>query len=133
MNKSERQKVFEKFGGKCSYCGCELTGRWHVDHAQSLGRDSRYDSTKKKYVYKGTCQRPENDRPDNYMPACASCNITKRDMSIEDFKKWIQQTVEQLNKNHYNCYKFGKRFGLIKETGATVVFYFETYTLNPII
>lgn len=126
MSKEQRQKVFEMFGGKCAYCGCDLGKRWHVDHVQAMHRDSRYDKEKGKFVATGTCQHPENDREDNYMPACASCNISKSTMTVEKFKAWIQDSVRRLNTHNYNSYKFGKRYGLIQETGIEVKFYFET-------
>lgn len=126
MTKKQRQEVFDKYGGKCAYCGCELGKRWHADHLEALHRDSIYDKERRKYVLTGTCQHPENDRLENLMPSCASCNITKATCDLEAFRGYIQRTVESLNKNHYAAYKFAKRYGLIQETVKPVVFYFET-------
>ena len=126
MKQSVRQKVFDKYGGKCAYCGCDLPTRWHIDHANALHRNSFWCKERKKFITDGTCNHPENENFENYMPSCPSCNISKSTLSIEDFREWIQDGVRRLNDNHYNAYKFGKRFGLIKETGATVKFYFET-------
>lgn len=152
MNKADRQKVFDKFGGRCAYCGCDLSGkRWNVDHIEPVNR-----TTKTKpgyYVHKTTKERsenpggkwwlewervnpkrvfdkmlnPERDTFENSNPSCHSCNITKSTLSIERFRAYIQQTVESLNKNKYAAYKFAKRFGLIQETPKPVKFYFETY------
>lgn len=127
MTKKDRQRVFDKFGGRCAYCGCELGSRWHIDHANSLHRYSNYDKAKQKYIATGECRHPENHTEENFMPSCISCNITKSTYSIEEFREWIQQTVEALNKNHYNSYKFAKRYGLVQETVKPVVFYFETH------
>ncbi len=33
--KAIRKIVYEKFGGKCAYCGCDLDDKWQVDHAVS--------------------------------------------------------------------------------------------------
>lgn len=131
MTKTDRQKVFQMFDGRCAYCGCHLGNRWHVDHVEALHRNSRYDREKRKFVQDGTCQNPHNERPDNYMPSCISCNITKATLTIEKFREYIQQTVESLNNNRYAAYKFAKRFGLIQETPKPVVFYFETITTQP--
>lgn len=116
MNKKERQIVFNKFGGKCAYCGCELTKGWHVDHLEPLYRNLK----------KPGCMRPENENKDNLMPSCASCNNYKSTFGLETFRKEIGLLVERLNKT-YTQYKIAKRFGLIEETGIGVEFYFETF------
>jgi hypothetical protein len=126
MKKADRQKIFDKCNGRCAYCGCELPKGWHVDHLEALHRDSIYDKEKMKFVQTGTCQHPENDYFENYMPSCPSCNITKATLTLEKFRAYIQQTVESLNRNNYAAYKFAKRFGLIQETPKEVKFYFET-------
>ncbi len=128
MTKAQREQIRLKYGNKCAYCGCELNNRWHADHLEPLHRDSIYDKEKKKFVFAGTCQYPENEHFENYMPSCASCNITKSTMTLERFRTYIQQTVDSLNKNHYAAYKFAKRYGLVQETIKPVVFYFETQT-----
>ncbi len=43
MKKSDRIKIFEKYGGKCAYCGCDLTKSWHADHIKPIVRDSKFD------------------------------------------------------------------------------------------
>lgn len=57
MKKADRQKVFDKYGGKCAYCGCELINGWHVDHIEPIGRKYkreedcwRHTETKKKIL-----------------------------------------------------------------------------------
>ena len=76
-----------------------------------------------KWVYAG-CLNPENDCIENYTPACASCNINKHGMDIEEFRKAIETFVASLN-NYSVQYKIAKRFGLVKETQQPVTFYFE--------
>jgi len=125
LSKKQRQRIFDKFGGKCSYCGCDLKKGWHVDHAEPLMRISNWDRDKGKFVQTGECQNPEREIEDNYMPACASCNIAKSTLNIEDFRAFITRFIESLNKYSVQ-YKIAKRYGLIKETGIKLKFYFET-------
>lgn len=151
MKKSDRQKVFEKYGGRCAYCGCELKGkRWNVDHIEPVNRVTKtvpgyyrhkvtgekcesptgkwwleYERVDSKQVF-DKMLNPERDTFENSNPSCHSCNITKSAMTLERFREWIQDSTRRLNTNNYNSYKFGKRFGLIKETGVEVKFYFET-------
>lgn len=32
--KMDRQKIFEKFGGKCAYSGTDLKDDWQIDHME---------------------------------------------------------------------------------------------------
>ncbi len=117
MTKKERQIVFDKYNGKCAYCGCELQKGWHVDHIEPIVRN----------WWNGTCEKPENETLENYNPSCASCNIQKNSHSLEQFRENIKQFVNSLNL-YSTQYKFAKKYGLVKETEIEVKFYFETLT-----
>lgn len=135
MKKSEREQVFNKFGGRCAYCGCELTKGWHVDEIEPVRRHEQYlknefgdriwDKEKHDYVKIKTCMHPERFHIDNQNPACASCNINKHSDSLEDFRRHIAGYMNHLN-NINTQFKIAKRYGLVVETGNAVVFYFET-------
>lgn len=126
MKSKDRQLIFEKYGGKCAYCGCELPVKgWHADHIEAIVRDFVYNSDKGRYVTTGTCEKPENECLENYNPSCASCNIQKSSFSLEQFRENIKQFVNSLN-SYSTQYKFAKKYGLIKETEIEVKFYFET-------
>jgi len=129
MKKEDRQKVFDKFGGKCAYCGCELTKSFHCDHVEPIQRNKEFDREKRVFKQLPNSQSmfPQRDNLDNIYPACASCNIQKHSYTLEEFRKNIQGFIEQLNLR-FNQYKFAKKYGLVKETGNKVVFYFETLT-----
>ena len=117
MTKKERQLVFEKYDGKCAYCGCELTKGWHVDHLKPIRRSLRK---------KGECRHPKRECIENYMPACASCNINKHQMSLENFRQLVAGFMKHLNERNTQ-YKIAKRYGLVQEIEKEVKFYFETY------
>lgn len=152
MNKKqERKAIHDKYGGRCSYCGDPLVKGWHADHILPVRRKYKYTQagyyhkiTKEKkplnhsayndpdYEYKESKQvfvgmlNPENDTFENKIPACASCNINKHDMDIEEFRRFILRFINSLNKNNTQ-YKIAKRYGLIEETNKPVVFWLETY------
>lgn len=159
MTKSDRQKIFDKYGGRCAYCGFELKKGWCVDHVEPVGRTTkmqpgyyRHKETKEKcsmnelpekwwgkYEYINPKQvfdkftHPERDTIENSMPSCFSCNSYKSTMSIDNFKEQIWLLIGRLNKS-FTQYKVAKRYGLVHETGIEVKFYFETInpdTLNP--
>ena len=127
MKKADRQKVFDKYGGRCAYCGCELVKGWHVDEIEPVVRNRRWNQDKKKWEVNTDkpMQYPERIHIDNQNPACASCNIQKHSQSLEVFRSQIKQFVESLNK-YNSIYRFAKRYGLVQETGIDVKFYFET-------
>lgn len=158
MKKSDRQKIFDKFGGRCAYCGCELEKGWHIDEIEPVRR--RYKTVKGGWAINGKVlpkeewiklseeditnrglkwkedylafdgyDHPERLTLENQNPACASCNINKHSMSLEGFRQLISGFMYHLN-NVSTQYKIAKRYGLIQETGIEVKFYFETHK-NP--
>lgn len=133
---------------KCIKCGTELQKGWHVDHANPVERktktiggtfitkDNKQEPTEKdfengNYEFMPTrrvpngFRNPQNHTIENMMPSCASCNINKHSMDIEQFRGFISRFIASLNKTSV-IYKVAKRYGLIEETGKPVIFYFET-------
>jgi hypothetical protein len=130
MKKTDRQKIFNKYGGRCAYCGCELQKGWHVDEIEPIRRNWEYVEGKDGYntVKRYTdCIHPERLHIDNQNPSCASCNINKHSESLEQFRKNIAAYMKHLNEISTQ-YKIAKRYGLVVETGKPVMFYFETIT-----
>jgi 5-methylcytosine-specific restriction endonuclease McrA len=136
MKKSDREIVFNKFGGKCAYCGTNLVKGWHVDHLVPIRRN--YEYQKGYFAHQGTpsvrwrnprtiiigCENPEMECIENYMPACASCNINKHGYSLEEFRNLIKGFMKHLNEINTQ-YKVAKRYGLVTENNIEVKFYFE--------
>lgn len=135
MKKSDRETIFNKFGGRCAYCGFELVKGWHVDEIEPVRRgweyikdengNRIYDQLKGDYKKSNTVEHPERFHIDNQYPSCASCNINKHSMSLEQFRKQIKGFMKHLNEINTQ-YKIAKRYGLVQETSIDVKFYFET-------
>lgn len=100
MKEKERLKVFDKYGGKCAYCGCELDSKWQVDHAIS-----------KVYWFFHNQSDPNrvNDF-ENLMPACYPCNHYKRSLCISSIH-------EHTGFRHYMS-GFHKRLAKIPKVSA---------------
>lgn len=155
MNKKDREIVFNKFGGRCAYCGCELKKGWHVDEILPVRRKTKKvkgywhlpngevvpnnSFTEDEMVSKGIrwkeerwvadgYENPENMHIDNQYPACAKCNINKHSMSVDGFRESIVGYLNSLNLRMVQ-YQMVKKYGLIQETGIEVKFYFETVTV----
>ncbi len=113
LTKKQREKLKCKYGGNCSYCGDPLAKKWHADHIIPIRRNPD-----------GTCENPEADNFENLTPSCPSCNRMKDTLTIEKFRKLIENFINSLN-NNSTQYKFAKRYNLVKETNAQVLFHFE--------
>ena len=100
-----RKIVFEKYNGRCAYCGCKLKSRFCVDHIHPK-------------------HKAGINKIENYNPSCFSCNSSKSTLSIEKWREQLVHKVIQLNRDS-STYRAVKRFGLIKETNKDVMFYFE--------
>lgn len=112
---TKRDKVYNKFNGKCAYCGCELKKGWHIDHLLPVVRD----------LVTGKFEFHERNNFDNLMPSCPSCNNYKHSYSIEEFRRLIGNLKTQLELS--TQYKIAKRYGLISENDIDIIFYFENF------
>lgn len=127
MKKADRQKIFNKYNGRCAYCGCELQKGWHVDEIEPVRRIWKNDynsSTGSHYKKFIGFSHPERMSLENQNPACASCNINKHSDGLEEFRNMIKHFIVTLNRDSVQ-YKIAKRYGLIQETNIEVKFYFE--------
>lgn len=109
ISKATRQKVYEKYGRRCAYCGCKLTmAEMQVDHINA--------------VYTHENDVGLNDI-ENLMPACRACNFYKSTLSIAEFRKRIETTLNRLEKLF--IYRIAKKYELVKQFGTPVEFWFE--------
>jgi 5-methylcytosine-specific restriction endonuclease McrA len=111
MNIQKRIDVFEKYGGKCAYCGCDITIKnFQVDHVwpQHLARST---------------EGVDNNRLENLNPACRKCNNYKSGMKIDEFRKELQEQVARLRGNAQFDRAIRYRQIIIQE--SPIIFYFE--------
>ena len=109
----DREKIRNRFGGRCAYCGKYLGERWHADHVAP--------------IYRGWADKPRHagvDDEENLFPACPRCNLRKMTLSVEDFRKEIAAQVDRLRRDS-PAFRLAEDFGLIMATGNRVQFYFE--------
>lgn len=105
--KAIRQKVYQKYGGHCAYCGRP------IDY-----KDMQVDHIKAHYLGGA-------DELANYNPACRMCNFYKSTMNIEKFRSELKKIRERLRKVY--IYKLSLAYGLIEENNDNIEFYFEKH------
>lgn len=99
--KELREQVLNKFGGQCAYCGIQLKKRFHVDHVIPVASGGIDDFA-------------------NYFPACPKCNAFKNALSLEDFRRILEnQTIEKVS------FILADRFGQITRHPSKIMFHYE--------
>jgi 5-methylcytosine-specific restriction endonuclease McrA len=119
-NKAElKNRLLIKTNYRCAYCGCELDyNNSQIDHVIPKRRGSDH-------IYHSNFNKPKgSDEEYNLMACCGSCNSSKSDLDLEDFRERVLDRVTRLN-DYSTEYNIAKRFGLVKEIDIPVIFYFE--------
>lgn len=110
--KKVRQAVYDKYGGRCAYCGEPLQYKdMQVDHLVSV-------------MY-----RNGSDDMSNLMPSCRLCNFYKGTDTVEQFRANLAEIPRRLaeHKQHRVIYNLAKKHGMVVETGSNIEFFFEAY------
>lgn len=119
MNAKTRMLVYDKYGGRCAYCGRELRpDEMQVDHIVPVWRGHGEGSSPYGRV-KGS------DTPDNYNPACRACNFRKGTLSVEEFRKALREQCTGVVKRSFQV-RQSIAYGLLSWHDKEIVFHFET-------
>ena len=71
-----RARVFQKTGGKCFYCGCDLDFKtYHIDHFIPKSNNGKGG--------------------DNLVPSCSDCNLYKGRLSVDEFREKIERMINK--------------------------------------
>lgn len=114
--KKTRIKVWEKYGKKCAYCGCDLEYKdMQVDHADSVA------------FAKWRKTNPEElDSEDNLMPACRMCNYYKSASGIEGFRKKLKKQLTHSSIASFQT-RLAIKYGMVIVSEWDGKFWFEKY------
>jgi len=108
MKPKTRQAVYQKYGGRCAYCGKRIGYKdMQVDHIYP----ARFGGL---------------NHIDNYNPACRRCNHYKRATTLERFRELLL-TLHKRVKERYLC-KVAEDYGIIEYHEWNGRFYFEQLT-----
>lgn len=121
MKKETRQLIWNKYNGRCAYCGSEIELKdMQADHIQPVYRDWDAETLLKQGFTKGL------DEFDNYAPSCRQCNFYKSTLSIEKFR----ERLLDVHKRILNIFlvKLGLKYGILEfKKPFDGEFYFEKY------
>lgn len=122
MKKELREKVFNKYGGKCAYCSNGIEYKdMQVDHLTPRNRAHYYDSEPLKKIY--GIVGDSVDSFVNLAPSCRRCNHYKRSHTLEEFRTLITSLCKKISKLYIG--KVANDYGLIIFKLFDGKFYFE--------
>ena len=117
-NKKLRALVFNKYGGKCAYCGSDLNESFAIDHIVPISRGYSNKELLRLGKERGT------DTIDNYNPCCYSCNSSKSNLDLEVWRSELSKKYDRLLK-HSSTFSLLNRFKLCIRANSEIKFYFE--------
>lgn len=105
MSKIKRLEVYNKYQGRCAYCGKEIELKdMQVDHIQP----KRIGGT---------------DEIENLNPTCRSCNHYKRARDIESFRELMKTLHIRIRSQYID--RVAEDYGIIEIKPWNGKFYFE--------
>ncbi|MCK9164032.1 MAG: hypothetical protein M0O93_06775 [Bacteroidales bacterium] len=123
---TKKERIYQKYDGKCVYSGTPLEKDWQIDHVQPIRRN-----------IDGSCLNPINDTEINLVPTQKLINHYKGSMTLQEFR-------ERLNNLHLVLIKLPKNprtekswkrtiymitiadyFGITPNSPFNGIFYFE--------
>ena len=113
-SKSVRERVHQKFGGHCAYCGLAIEYKqMQVDHY--------YPQCKAKFYARHS--KIDVHAEENLMPTCRRCNHYKRARTPKQFKELMQTLHERIESIY--IMKVAVDFGIATIKPFDGLFYFE--------
>lgn len=116
LSKAERQAVYDRYGGRCAYCGCKLDLKdMQVDHIESIRRHDLDDIYGKDVSWLNEIN--------NLNPACRACNFYKGEMPLDFMREQLGEILKRLDKVF--IFRLAVKYGLVQITPKPIKFYFE--------
>lgn len=107
MPKVDRKAVYEKYGGRCAYCGRKIDIKdMQTDHL----KPQRQGGT---------------DEIDNLMPSCRRCNHYKRANPLDIFRSMLMSMEKKVLDTYLG--RVAQDYGMVEWKGWDGKFYFEEW------
>ena len=122
-SKNQRIEIFNKYNGRCAYCGCILkNNHCTIDHIKPRHRGYLDDELSRMNIVRG------DHKIENLNPCCSSCNSSKSTLTIEKWRIEIEKKHDRLLK-YESSYNLLTRFKMVKRVKSKCIFYFEKVKL----
>jgi 5-methylcytosine-specific restriction endonuclease McrA len=109
MTTKQRIEVYNKYGGRCTYCGTELTLKtMQIDHIVPVLRD----------ITTNVMERPQLHIIDNMNPSCRYCNGDKHSNSLEG---WREVLLNRYNKHIEYLFKSKTKQVIAENIGVITI------------
>lgn len=118
ISKTKRAEVYNKFGGRCAYCGREIAlEAMQIEH---IIPQWRFNEGKAGVDY-------DKDDIRNLLPTCRICNHYKRGLSLEEFRKRMLTLHDRIADDY--IHRVAVSYRMIEERIKPFngLFYFETH------
>ena len=122
INKEKRNAVYEKFNGRCAYCGEHITKKqMQVDH---IIPQRNFSTVHNCLIHRAKKVDYGLDDMRNLNPSCRFCNNWKKTFSLETFRSEIEAQVERARRYSRN-FRMAEKYGLVVSCEGSIKFYFE--------
>jgi 5-methylcytosine-specific restriction endonuclease McrA len=111
LTKTKRMQVYNKYGGRCAYCGKAIEFK-----------DMQVDHIMPQHMCIGIHTAKLSDI-NNHNPSCRRCNHYKRGESLIHFRQKLKTLHERIQKIYIS--KVAEDYGIIKVEPWDGTFYFE--------
>ena len=121
--RNKREKVFQKFNGRCAYSGAILPEKWEIDHLTPVQRK-----------VKGV-DIVEKNKIENLMPTFKFLNMFKKNRDLEAWRNYLLGFHKRIGRGKVNGVDMRMRakntekllnvFNIKKDNPFSGVFYFE--------
>lgn len=112
LSKAKRLKVYNKYNGRCAYCGNVLSNI--INNAVLEQTIDHIDSGK-----------PVNNKLENLNPCCRSCNSSKGTKTLEEFRLLLdlKKLSTKFSTHQYNYLKNNYGIDLLSDVNKTKFFF----------
>ena len=124
VSKKMRLQVYNKYQGRCAYCGREIKlQEMQVDHIIPLAY-SIYGPKEQADKVREMFEDGSINSLENLMPACRACNFYKGINDTERFRERIKSELDHTCRQSFQT-RLAMQYGMIKYIPWDGVFYFE--------
>jgi len=113
IDKQKRILVYKKYKGRCAYCGVKLQpDNFQVDHIDPQRKGTAY------------FHRSGRNDMKNLNPSCRTCNASKSDKTLEQFRDSLNDKIEFI-KRELPITNVLIRLGVLRIKKMPIIFWFE--------